>query len=251
MVIRGHQRSLGIAYLRREAISGHQRSSVFIRGHQRSRGHHGSSRTVSARREANRLYPKRPTGRGRSRRRLVRALDRSRVPPPRTYRPMTSPIRRYRPIRRCTLHRCGRIDGDASPPPDEGGNHLMSETHLMRDVIRSDASPPPPPAHPSSELIRGHQRSSAVIRGINPPPPAHPSSAEPRPQASACRPVRHPGCCCCCCCRRRRQRRRPTRRSTRRRCQRSRTSCRCRPARRLTSLEGGGLRGARARAREM
>ena len=153
---------------------------MFIRGHQRSRGHHGSSRTVSARREANRLYPKRPTGRGRSRRRLVRsrrrlvrsrrrlvrALDRSRVPPPRTYRPMTSPIRRYRPIRRCTLHRCGRIDGDASPPPDEGGNHLMSETHLMRDVIRSDASPPPPPAHPSSELIRGHQRSSAVIRGI-------------------------------------------------------------------------------------
>ena len=250
---------------------------MFIRGHQRSSGHHGSSRTVSARREANRLYPKRPTGRGRSRRRLVRALDRSRVPPPRTYRPMTSPIRRYRPIRRCTLHRCGRIDGDASPPPDEGGNHLMSETHLMRDVIRSDASLPPPPAHPSSELIRGHQRSSAVIRGIpstsscssvirahqrssrssavirgiNPPPPAHPSSAEPRPQASACRPVRHPGCCCCCCCRRRRQRRRPTRRSTRRRCQRSRTSCRRRPARRLTSLEGGGLRGARARAREM
>ena len=136
---------------------------MFIRGHQRSRGHHGSSRTVSARREANRLYPKRPTGRGRSRRRLVRASDRSRVPPPRTYRPMTSPIRRYRPIRRCTLHRCGRIDGDASPPPDDGGNHLMSETHLMRDVIRSDASLPPPPAHPSSEVIRGHhghQRSS-------------------------------------------------------------------------------------------
>ena len=42
----------------------------------------------------------------------------------------------------------------------------MSETHLMRDVIRSDASPPPPPAHPSTEVIRGHQRSSAVIRGI-------------------------------------------------------------------------------------
>ena len=52
----------------------------------------------------------------------------------------------------------------------------MSETHLMRDVIRSDASPPPPPAHPSTEVIRGHQRSSEVIRGINPPPPAHPSS---------------------------------------------------------------------------
>ena len=111
--------------------SGHQRSS---------RGSQGSSRTVSAHREASRPYPKRPTGRERSSMRLVRAPGRSRVSPPRTYRPTTSPIRRYRPIRRCTrrrsgLHRsrrrllrCGRTDDDASPPPDEGGNHLMSDS---------------------------------------------------------------------------------------------------------------------------
>ena len=167
--------------------SGNQRSS---------RGNQGSSRTVSAHREANRPYPKRPMGRGRSRRRLVRAPGRLRVPPPRTYRPTTSPIRRYRPIRRCTrrrsglhrsrrrLHRCGRTDDDASPPPDEGGNHLMSDSldegfHSKRRipsttscsfVIRGhqrspEAINPPPPAHPSSEVIRGHQRSSEVIRG--------------------------------------------------------------------------------------
>ena len=144
--------------------SGNQRSS---------RGNQGSSRTVSAHREANRPYPKRPMGRGRSRRRLAGRL---RVPPPRTYRPTTSPIRRYRPIRRCTrrrssrrrlhrsrrrLHRCGRTDGDASPPPDEGGNHLMSDSldegfHSKRRI---------PSTTSCSSVIRGHQRPSEVIRG--------------------------------------------------------------------------------------
>ena len=147
--------------------SGHQRSS---------RGSQGSSRTVSAHREANRPYPKRPTGRERSRRRPVRAPGRLRVPPPRTYRPTTSPIRRYRPIRRCTrrrsgLHRCGRTDDDASPPPDEGGNHLMSDSldegcHSKRRISSTTScSSVIIRHHPSSSVIIRHQRSSEVIRG--------------------------------------------------------------------------------------
>jgi hypothetical protein len=157
---------------------------VVSSGHQRSsRGHQGSSRTVSAHREANRPYPKRPTGRERSSMRLVRAPGRSRVSPPRTYRPTTSPIRRYRPIRRCTrrrsgLHRsrrrllrCGRTDDDASPPPDEGGNHLMSDSldegcHSKRRIPSTTSCSSVIIRHQrSSEVIRGHQRQSEVIRG--------------------------------------------------------------------------------------
>ena len=138
---------------------------------------------MSAHREANRPYPKRPTGRERSRRRLVRAPGRLRVPPPRTYRPTTSPIRRYRPIRRCTrrrsglhrsrrrLHRCGRTDGDASPPPDEGGNHLMSDSldegcHSKRRIPSTTSCSSVTRGHQrSSEVISGHQRSLEVNRG--------------------------------------------------------------------------------------
>ena len=146
--------------------SGNQRSS---------RGNQGSSRTVSAHREANRPYPKRQTGRERSRRRPAS--------PPRTYRPTTSPIRRYRPIRRCTrrrsglhrsrrrLHRCGRTDGDASPPPDEGGNHLMSDSldegcHSKRRIpSTTSCSSVIRGLQRSSEVFRGNQRQSEVIRG--------------------------------------------------------------------------------------